>query len=350
MRKSIFDPGISPARSLAVRSDGEFTAVIYIGEDVAARRLSGPGAKLGFRCGLWYEPGFSSGRRRVGRSAQAMIRLSQVFRRIMAASISRPVRAPMTEYNEPGSAVWHRTGFMHRQRYAFASRRIAGKRVLNVACGPGYAEQLLMAGEPAMITAVDYDRSLIARLQSQGAPPRIEYRHADAETLPDSLGKFDVIISFENIEHLRSPELFLAGVGRLSQPGAKLILSTPNRLKYSDHPEQPFRNPFHVREYDFRELVSLLAPYVTDLEIFGQIERKYMGVVDELGKAIRSLNSLWIVRLEREFRRLVGRPAPNFNPLSFETDLLPLSPESSDDANTFVVVGTVCERPEIGIR
>jgi SAM-dependent methyltransferase len=278
-----------------------------------------------------------------GRPPGDMIRLPQALRRLVRAGY--PGRAPSltTEYNEPGSAVWQRTGFMHRQRYAFASRYVAGKRVLNVACGPGYAEGILMAGRPANIVAVDYDQDLIARLQAstETGLSGVEYRRADAEALPDSLEKFDVIISFENIEHLRSPELFLAGVGRLARPNAKLILSTPNRLKYSDHPERPFKNPFHVREYDFRELEALLSPYLANIETWGQIERNYMGSADELAAGLRSLNSLWVIRAEQAARRLIGRPVRSFGSLSFETDLLPFPPESCDEVDTFVIVGTV---------
>jgi len=272
-----------------------------------------------------------------------MIRLSQVSRRFIEALVSREAGSAATEYNEPGSAIWQRTGFMHRQRYAFAARRITGKRVLNVACGPGYAEPMLLMGHPASVVAVDYDIDLIARLQAQSeAPPsHVEYMHANAEALPDALGKFDVIISFENIEHLRSPELLLEGVRRLAKSDAKLILSTPNRMKYSDHPDQPYKNPFHVREYSFGELTALLTPYLTNIEYFGQVERNYIGLANEIEAALRSLNSLWIVRVERAVRRFIGKPARAFDFLSFETDLLPISAEVCNDVDTFVVIGTV---------
>jgi SAM-dependent methyltransferase len=280
-----------------------------------------------------------------------MIRLPQALRPLIEALVSRPDGSAVTEYNEPGSAVWQRTGFMHRQRYAFAARQVAGKSVLNVACGPGYAEAILMTGHPARIVAVDYDQDLIARLRARPpiGRPGVEYQQADAEALPESLGKFDVIVSFENIEHLRSPERFLAGVRRLANPNAKLILSTPNRLKYSGHPERPYNNPFHVREYDFRELSALLAPHLSRIETFAQIERNYTGLANEIDAALRALNSLWMVRLERAARRLLGRPAQDFSFLPFETDLLPVPAEACADVDTFVIVGTIEPEPGAGL-
>lgn len=249
-----------------------------------------------------------------------------------------------TEYNQPGTPVWQRTGFMHRQRYTFAAGRVTGKRVLNLACGPGYAEQVLASGRPSEVVAVDYDRDLIERLRRRApvsATTNIEYLWADAEDLPSSLGKFDVIVSFENIEHLRRPTRFLEGARRLAQPGAQLFLSTPNRLKYSGHPQQPVNNPYHVREYDFDELAALITPMLSNVTWFGQFQRTHMELSDDVQLALRNLNSLWVVRLERACRRLIDKPIPNFHFLPLETDLRPLDPASAPDADTFVLVGTI---------
>jgi SAM-dependent methyltransferase len=252
-------------------------------------------------------------------------------------------RQPETEYNEPGSPVWQRTGFMHRQRYEFAAKQVTGKRVLNVGCGPGYGEGILASGSPAAVVAVDYDFELVERLRRKQASANecLEYRWANAEALPDSLGKFDVIISFENIEHLPAPDRFLEGVRRVANPGARLILSTPNRIKYSGHPQRPVQNPFHVREYDFDELRELLAPTLADMQWSGQFERDYTALSDEVEAALRTLNSLWFVRMERAGRQLLGMPAPAFHFLPFETDLRPLGPDASNEADTFVVAGTI---------
>jgi SAM-dependent methyltransferase len=255
----------------------------------------------------------------------------------------RDAQAPSdTEYNRPGSPVWQRTGFMHRQRYTFAAEHVMGKRVLNIGCGPGYAEGILAAGNPASVVAVDYDRDLIERLRRENASPtRVEYTWADAEALPASLGRFDVIISFENVEHLRVPTLFLEGVRRLAKPDAKLILSTPNRLRYSGHPQRPIKNPYHVREYDFDELGALVAPVLSDIRWLGQFERDYAGLSDEVESALRVLNSLWLVRIERAGRQLLGKPAPAFHFLPFETDLRAINLVSPNDADTFVIAGTI---------
>jgi hypothetical protein len=66
-----------------------------------------------------------------------------------------------------------------------------------------------------------------------------------------------------------------------------------------------------------------------------------MGSADELAAGLRSLNSLWVTRTEQAAQRLIGRPVRSFGSLSFETDLLPFSPESSDEVRAFVIVGSV---------
>ena len=48
----------------------------------------------------------------------------------------------------------------HWHRYAFARRCVAGKRVLDVACGEGYGSALL-AGESTSVTGIDIDAGAI---------------------------------------------------------------------------------------------------------------------------------------------------------------------------------------------
>ena len=128
---------------------------------------------------------------------------------------------------------------------------------------------------------------------------------------------------------------------RLANPGARLILSTPNRLKYSGHPQHPVKNPYHVREYDFKELTTLLSPALSEVQWFGQFPRAHMESSDDIAAAVRTLNSLWFVRFERVCRQLIDKPIPAFGSLPFQTDLRPLDPASADDADTFVLVGTI---------
>ncbi|NEP27835.1 class I SAM-dependent methyltransferase [Moorena sp. SIO3I6] len=232
------------------------------------------------------------------------------------------------------------------QRYNFAGSYIKDKRVLNVGCGPGYAEEILAGYSPRSITGIDYDQKLIEFLrQTKKSTFRnvsIEYIHADAQHIPRKLGNFDVIISFENIEHLNDPIKFMQGVANLkSTENTILILSTPNAMHYSRHPTNPCCNPYHVREFDYYELIELVKPFLKNIQTFGQIERNYNDVVLDVEKAFRALDSLILVRFEKAIRKLIGKPVKDFNFLPLHTDIEYLTPENAEKANTFILVGEV---------
>jgi SAM-dependent methyltransferase len=89
---------------------------------------------------------------------------------------------------DPTSELWGE----HRSRYRFAAQWVAGKRVLDVACGAGFGlEMLRAAGANAVGLDLDFD-ALCQGSQAQ----------ADATRLPLSDASMDVVASFETIEHV----------------------------------------------------------------------------------------------------------------------------------------------------
>lgn len=59
--------------------------------------------------------------------------------------------------------------------------------------------------------------------------PKVCYLQEDASApqLPQKLGTFDAIISFETLEHLQAEKRFLNSLYEMLKPGGKLLLSTP---------------------------------------------------------------------------------------------------------------------------
>ena len=145
----------------------------------------------------------------------------------------------------------------HRARYLFAQRYSAEKSVLDVACGTGYGSALL-GEKAAAVFGVDLSAEAVRHARRHYGSPKVHFAQSGCLTLPFPSGQFDLVAAFEIIEHLEDPEAFLAELQRVLQPAGLLLLSTPNRLYYTE--ERGEVNPFHVREFSFAELEETLKP------------------------------------------------------------------------------------------
>ena len=61
------------------------------------------------------------------------------------------------------------------------------------------------------------------------------------------------MVAFEVIEHLEDWRDFLREVRRVLAPRGQFIVSTPNKLYYTESRGATGANPFHVHEFDFEE-------------------------------------------------------------------------------------------------
>jgi len=104
--------------------------------------------------------------------------------------------------------------------------RLAGRRVLEIACGTGYWTRFL-ATSAERIVGVDANETTLAVARSKGLPDdRVEFRAADAYALPEALGLFDGAFAgfwWSHVPRARQ-RAFLSGLGRRLAPGAVGVL------------------------------------------------------------------------------------------------------------------------------
>jgi SAM-dependent methyltransferase len=144
--------------------------------------------------------------------------------------------------------------------YYLAKPYIAG-RVLEVGCGEGRGVELL-APLGSSYTAIDKIDSVIADLSERfPASNFIQANIPPLSMLEDN--SFDVIVSFQVIEHIRRDKEFLKELYRVLAPGGVALITTPNR------PKSLSRNPWHIREYTAQELKDMSSNIFDKVEMNG---------------------------------------------------------------------------------
>ena len=157
--------------------------------------------------------------------------------------------------------------YEHWHRYAWARGLVGDLDVLDCACGEGYGSRLL-ADTARTVVGVDIDTESIDHADRRYARPGLEFMAANALELPFDNHRFDVVVSFETLEHLVEHEELLASFRRVLRPGGFLLLSSPDRKTYSD--DTGYRNEFHVRELYRPELEDLLGRHFPNFRLYGQ--------------------------------------------------------------------------------
>lgn len=172
-----------------------------------------------------------------------------------------------TEYDD-----WHKhvleTNLEHEDAsspwYQLVRERIgdpSGQRILEVACGRGgYVRELACAG--AHVTGCDFSfaalRAATAKLQAVNVPPSTGLIQGDAQNLPFADNSFDILVSCETVEHLPDARAAFAEMHRVTRPGGRLFLTTPNYANFMGvyelyakvrHPGRRDDQPFDRRQW-----------------------------------------------------------------------------------------------------
>ena len=162
----------------------------------------------------------------------------------------------------------------HYHRYAVAQEIVAGKDVLDVACGEGYGSSYI-AKVARSVVGVDISHEAVRHASTTYKKKNLNFHKCSATDLDFDDATFDVVVSFETIEHLSQQAQMLAEIRRVLRPDGLLIISSPNRPVYSE--ESGEQNEFHVKELDLTEFDELLKAQFPVVQYFGQ--RILMGSV-----------------------------------------------------------------------
>jgi GT2 family glycosyltransferase len=149
------------------------------------------------------------------------------------------------------------TELYHWQRYLFFKPWYQDARVADAACGEGYGVNFASVYAQSA-TGFDVDAETVA--YGNERYPGVKFKVGDVCNVDYS--DFDLVTSFETIEHVPDPEAFLRA---LRSCDGRIVISTPNRKTHSPGnrlQDKPL-NPFHTIEWtpnEFAELVKSIFP------------------------------------------------------------------------------------------
>jgi 2-polyprenyl-3-methyl-5-hydroxy-6-metoxy-1,4-benzoquinol methylase len=166
----------------------------------------------------------------------------------------------------PEENYWYRR---HLAVYEWIAARVAGLRVLDMACGEGYGSDVL-AARAGSVVGLDANPEAHehARLRYRRANLSFERGMVENHGEP---GSYDVVVFLQTIEHVRDPAGVLRHFKALLRPGGRAFVSTPNLLTLAPPGAEKSDNPWHVKEYrahEFRELCQEVFPSVEMLGLF----------------------------------------------------------------------------------
>ena len=155
----------------------------------------------------------------------------------------------------------------HYHRYFLARELVEGKRVLDIASGEGYGSAIL-AQRAKHVIGVDISQEAVDAARDKYRKANLDYRCGSVTAIPLPDHSVDMVVSFETIEHLAEQTEMLTEIRRVLIPEGILVISSPDKLTYSDIPK--YHNEFHVKELYEDEFVALLQEFFPQIRLYRQ--------------------------------------------------------------------------------
>ncbi len=176
----------------------------------------------------------------------------------------------------PEENYWFRR---HLAVYEWIAERVAGMRVIDMACGEGYGADVL-ATAAANVVGVDANPEAHEHA-------RLRYRRANLRFARDLVESFaeqaDAVVFLQTIEHLQDPGAVLEHFRSLvegvqAQARGTVFLSTPNVLTLAPKGAPRSDNPWHVHEYRAEELERLCRAHFASVRMYGLFHTRKLRV------------------------------------------------------------------------
>ena len=157
---------------------------------------------------------------------------------------------------------------MHVVTYKYSLGYVTGKKVLDYGCGSGYGTALI-SDACSQIFGVDVSAEAIAHATGHFSAPNLSYREikqAEVAPLPFPDSSFDVVLSFQVIEHVKDVSAYLREIERVLAPAGCVLIATPDRSSRLFSFQKPW-NMWHLREYTQSQFYDELASHFSNVKV-----------------------------------------------------------------------------------
>lgn len=157
--------------------------------------------------------------------------------------------------------------FMHIATYMYAEEFVNNMNVLDYGSGSGYGAYLLSKTAKS-VTAVDVNKEAILFSKNKYSKNNLKFKCISDLKLED---KYDIITSFQVIEHVADDKKFIQEIKQFLKPGGVLLISTPNKkdrlFNIIQKPWNIYHIKYHIKEYSNITLKNILGVFFNDIEI-----------------------------------------------------------------------------------
>jgi SAM-dependent methyltransferase len=178
----------------------------------------------------------------------------------------------------PEENYWYRR---HLVVYEWIAERVAGRRVVDLACGEGYGSAVLGRAASSVV-GVDANPEAFEHARLKYTSERVRFERDMIETWE---GDVDCVVFLQTIEHVQDPDAVLARLARLVGPGGVAFVSTPNLLTLAPAGAEKSGNPWHIKEYRAGEFRELCARHFGSVELLGLFHARKLRIHELMLKA-----------------------------------------------------------------
>jgi 2-polyprenyl-3-methyl-5-hydroxy-6-metoxy-1,4-benzoquinol methylase len=162
----------------------------------------------------------------------------------------------------------------HLHRYEEVKKSLSGNEIiLDIACGSGFGTHLLSTKTTGTVYGGDLSSEAIDLCDNSWNKDNLSYEIMDGTKLKFEDNTFDVIVSFETIEHTTRYNEMIKELKRVIKPNGIIYLSTPN-IKINS-PTGIVTNPYHTQEWGHQEFNKIVNKHFNSYKIFGQKYNRY---------------------------------------------------------------------------